>query len=206
VNTLNRIIMVLLILVVFFVVNVGLVVPNESLRIVYNTADNALKTMDRIRPGFIVPFRALLVLCALLLDILLFALLVLEVRGPAKRTIRIKRVGGGEVIVTSESIAERLQYHIDQVADVVSVKALVKPRGGGVDLDLQIQTGADVNVPEKAEQILQVAKQVVEDKLGLVLSGKPRVNIHVTPTPTLAARPTSLAPGRPPSDQGRPGI
>ena len=205
-NTFNRIVMILLILIAFFVVNVGLVVPRESLQVIYTTADTTVRTMARIKPDFILPFRALLVLCALFLDILLFTLLVLEMRGPAKRTIRIKRVGGGEVVVTTESIAERLQYHIDQVADVVSVKALVKPRGGSVDLDLQVQAGADINVPEKAEQILQVAKQVVEDKMGLVLADKPRVHIHVMPTPALAVRSTSGAPGAPPSSQNKPGF
>jgi len=193
VNTFNRIIMVLTILTIFFVVTVGLVVPQQTLQVINSAASGTLHTLSRIRPEFIIPFRALLILCAMFVDALLIGLLVLEIRGPAKRTIRIKKVGGGEVMVTAESLAERLQYHLDQLADVVSAKVKVTPRTGGVDLEIFIQTGADVNVPEKAEQVLDITRQVVEDKVGLVLARKPRVNIHAMPTPGLAVRPSPSA-------------
>jgi len=189
VNTFNRIVMTLVILVLCFVVTVGLVVPQQSLEAVEGTISGALHTIGRIRPEFVLPFRALLILVALLVDVLLIGLLLLEIRGPAKRSIHVKKVGGGEVVVTDESLAERLQYYLGQLADVVTDKVKVAPRGGGVDLEVDVQTGVDVNVPEKAEQILQVTHQVVEDKMGLVMARKPRINIHAMPTPGLAVRP-----------------
>ena len=198
-NTFNRIVMILLILAAFFVVTIGLFVPAESLAVIRGVADNTLYTMNRIRPEFILSFRALLILCVVFIDVLLVSLLVLQVRGPAKRTLRVQRVGGGEVVVTAESLVERLQYQIDQLADVIGVRARVTPRGGGVDVQVSLQTGADVNVPEKAEQVLEVTRQVVEDKMGLALARKPRVNVHAMPTPGLAVRtPPS---GRSPSDR-----
>ena len=187
-NTLNRIVMILLILAAFFVVTIGLFVPAESLAIIRGIADNTLHTMSRIRPEFILSFRALLILCAVFVDVLLIGLLVLEVRGPAKRTLRVQRVGGGEVAVTAESLVERLQYQIDQLADVIAVRAHVTPRGGGVDVQVSLQTGADVNVPEKAEQVLEITRQVVEDQLGLKLARKPRINVHAMPTPGVPSR------------------
>jgi len=208
VNTFNRIFMILLTLAAFFVVTIGLFVPAESLAVVRGAADNTLHTLGRIRPEFILPFRALLILCAVFLDVLLVGLLVLEVRGPAKHTLRVQRVGGGQVAVTAESLTERLQYHIDQLADVIGVKVRVWPRGGGVDVEVNLQTGADTNVPEKAEQVLEVTRQVVEDKMGLKLARKPRVNIHAMPTPGAPARavtpahlfqPTSSEPPKTPS-------
>lgn len=198
-NTFNRVVMILLVLASFFLVTVGLIVPQQTLQIFGGAANSAVHTMNRIRPEFVIPFRALLILCAMFVDVLLVGLLILEIRGPAKRTIRVKKVGGGEVVVTSESLAERLQYHLDQLADVVSVKVKVTPRGGGVDLQVSIQTGADVNVPEKAEQVLEVTRQVVEDKMGLALARKPRVNIHAMPMPGLAVR--TPPGGRSPSDR-----
>ena len=187
-NTFNRSVMILLILAAFFVVTIGLFVPAESLAVIRGAADGALYTLNRIRPEFVVPFRALLLLCAVFLDALLVGLLVLQVRGPAKHTLRVQKVGGGQVSVTAESLTERLQYQIDQLADVIGVKARVSPRGGGVDVEVSLQTGADVNVPEKAEQVLQVTRQVVEDKMGLKLARQPRVNIHAMPTPGVPAR------------------
>jgi hypothetical protein len=54
-------------------------------------------------------------------------------------------------------------------------------------------------VPEKAEQVLEVTRQVVEDKMGLKLGRKPRINIHAMPYPGIVARPTapSQSPGQP---------
>ncbi len=190
-NVFNRSMMILVILVVFFVLTIGLFVPFESLAVIGGVVGSTLRTMNRIRPEFLLPFRALLILCAVLLDVLLIGLLALEIRGPARHTLRVAKVGGGEVSVTAESLAERIQYHVDQLADVINVQVKVAPRGGGVDLDLNIQTGADVNVPEKAEQVLEVTRQVVEDKMGLKLARKPRINIHAMPYPGVAARPTA---------------
>ena len=202
-NTFNRIVMILLILAAFFVVTIGLFVPAESLAVIRGVADNTLYTMNRIRPEFILSFRALLILCTVFIDVLLVGLLVLEVRGPAKHTLRVQRVGGGEVVVTAESLVERLQYQIDQMADVIGVRARVAPRGGGVDVQVSLQTGADVNVPEKAEQVLEITRQVVEDQMGLRLARKPRVNVHAMPTPGVPSRAVTPAqPFRPtPPDQ-----
>ena len=198
-NVFNRIMMILVILVVFIAVTIGLVVPVESLQVIKGAADNMLSILSRVKPGNIgTIFYAILILCAILIDVLLVALLFLEVRGP-RHTLRVAKVGGGEVSVTAESLAERIQYHLDQLADVIGVQVKVAPRGGGVDLDLNIQTGADVNVPEKAEQVLEVTRQVVEDKMGLKLARKPRINIHAMPYPGVVARPTA-----PPQSPGRP--
>jgi hypothetical protein len=194
VNIFNRIMMVLAILVVFVVATIGLVVPEQSLAVIKAGVDTTLHTMGRIRPEFILPFRALLILCAVLLDVLLIGLFVSEVRGPARHSVPVQKIGGGTVSVTIESLAERLRYHLDQLADVISVKAKVTPRGKGVDLELDVQTGADVNVPEKAEQVLQVARQVIEDKMGLKLARPPRVYIHAAPYPGVAVRPISGPP------------
>lgn len=192
-NAFNRVMMILVILVLFVVLTIGLTVPVESLAVVKVTVDNTLQTMGRIRPEFVVPFRALLILCAILFDLLLIGLLILQVRGPARRTIRVQKVDGGVVSVTTEALAERLQYHLDQLADVISVKVKVTPHGGSVDLNLDVRTGADVNVPEKAQQVLETARQVVEDKMGLKLASKPRVYIQAAPYPGAAARPVSRA-------------
>ena len=150
--------------------------------------------MRRIRPEFVLPFRALLILCAVFVDALLVWLLLLQVRGPARRTIRVRKVNGAIVGVTTESLSERLKYHLDQLADVINVKVKVAPRGDNVDVELDVQTGTEVNVPEKAAQVLEIARQVIEDKMGLKLARKPRVNVHAMPYPGFASRPVQHAP------------
>ena len=53
-NTFNRIIMVLTILTIFFVVTVGLVVPQQTLQVISSAASSTLHTLSRIRPEFII--------------------------------------------------------------------------------------------------------------------------------------------------------
>lgn len=203
-NIFNRVMMILAILIVFVVMSIGLVVPQESLMVVKGTVEATLYTLGRIRPEFVLPFRALLILCTVFLDVLLIALLISEVRGPARRAIPVQKVEGGVVAVTVESLAERLRYHLEQLADVVGVKVRVTARGKGADLEINVQTSADMNVPEKAGQVLEIARQVVEDKMGLELVRKPRVYIHATPHPSAAARPMSSPPVALPPTQPTP--
>jgi len=166
VNIFNRVIMILSILSLFILATIVLIIPEESLLVLNGLIDASLHTYSRIRPEFILPFRALLALCALLFDLLLIGLLLLEVRAPARRTLRVAQVGGGSVSLTAESLTERVRYHIDQIAGVIGVKVQATPKRGGVDLDIYISTGADANVPHKAEEVLETTRQVVEDKLG----------------------------------------
>jgi len=195
VNTFNRLVTILVIIVVFIVATIGLVAPTSTLRLIKITVDGALDILQRLRPGPIaITFHALLVACAVLLDILLIVLLMLE-RRPQQHAIPVQKVGGGAVSVTAESLAERLQYHLGQLADVIGTKARVAlSRRGGVELDLDVRVSADVNIPEKADQILEVARQVVEDKMGLRLARKPRVYIQAAPHPGLSARPPAASP------------
>ncbi len=205
-NAFNRVVMVLVILVAFLVLTILLVVPRESMVFVEAVSATTVHTIDRIRPEFVPAFRALLILGAVLLDLLLLSLLLFEIRGPARRTIRLQTIEGGTVSVTSQSLAERLAYHLDQIADVINVKVRVMPRRDGVDLDVDVRTGGDVNVTEKARQVLEVTRQVVEDKMGLKLAHQPRVSIHALPYPAgmarqgrdLARRPQETPPAPPP--------
>lgn len=188
-NVFNRVVMILNILVVLVLLTIALAVPVESLTAVQAVVNNGLLTLGRVRPEFVLPFRALLILCMVLLDLLLIGLLILELRGPARRSIRVQKVGGGVAAITTEALVEHLQYNLDQLEDVISVKVKAAPRGGSVDLGLDVRTGPNVNVPEKAGEVLKVARQVVEEKLGLKLAGQPRVTIHTVPHPSGVVRP-----------------
>jgi uncharacterized alkaline shock family protein YloU len=82
-----------------------------------------------------------------------------------------------------ESIAQRLEYRVDQLADVVKVRPEVKPRGKSVDVVLHLETSPDIDVPAKTEEVYQVAREVVEERMGLKL-GKIKVNVKHAPYPS----------------------
>ncbi len=87
------------------------------------------------------------------------------------------RAEHGEVLVTSDSIAKRLAWHLDQLADVISVSPQVEPKGDKVHVRLDIETSPEVDVPMKTEEIMMVTRDIIEKDMGLKL-GKLRVNLR----------------------------
>ena len=85
--------------------------------------------------------------------------------------------------MTTDSIARRLAYNIDQLAEVISVKPKVTARGKGVHVRLNVETGPEIDVPAKTEEISKVAKEVIEERMGLKLAGKLEISIKHTPYP-----------------------
>ncbi len=193
-NTFNRIVVVLDALLTMIVVTLLLAFPVKSLTLVMETASAILRLLARIRPEYNVLSQALLILVAIFVDFLLVLLIISEFRGPRRKTIRVASVTGGEVRVTIDSIANRLRYHIDPLPDILAVKPRVSRKGKGVALSIEVDASAEVNVPRKAEEVLEVTRQVIEEKMGLQLAGKPQVQIRMMPYPPGSVPTTTPAP------------
>ncbi len=114
---------------------------------------------------------------ALIGFILALLFLVLEMQRPAKNRLRVQ-IADGAVEVTADAIVHRLEQNIAKIADVVKVKPSVSAarKGDAVDVFLELETGAEVNVPQKTQEVIGVAKQVMEEKLGLKV-GKIQVKL-----------------------------
>ncbi len=183
VNTFNRVIVVLDIVLTIVVVTLALAYPVQSLSGLIESGAALLGLIARIQPEYFALFKVLLGIVAILIDFLLIVLLVSEFRGPKRKTSRVASIEGGEVRVTLDSIANRLRYHIDPLPDILVVKPRVSRKRNGVAISMEIEASADVNVLRKAEEILAVTQQVIEDKLGLKLASKPEIQIRVMPYP-----------------------
>ncbi len=57
---------------------------------------------------------------------------------------------------------------------------VVRTRGASVDVDLNLQTAPDVDVAMKTEEVVAVARDVIETQMGLQLN-KVKVNIDHAP-------------------------
>ncbi len=98
----------------------------------------------------------------------LFALLIwMEVASVRKRGVRIYTAEGGSAELETSSIGRRLAWHLDQVAEVITVVPTVRSRGSAVDIRLEIEAAPDVDIPMKTEEVVQVTREVVEQELGL---------------------------------------
>jgi hypothetical protein len=194
-NAVNRVVIVILLLVAIVLCSTLLVFPVRSLDAVaqwLTTQADSIRQYDRLSFQWFVRV-GLGALFALILDVVFGFLIFLQVRRPKIKTIRVQKAAGGEVQVSVASIADRLQYEIDQLPGVLGVKSKASAKRGGVVLELDVETVSEINVPEQAGQIVEKARQVMEEKMGIKLAQPPKVNLRSVPH--------TGAPRRPPVSQ-----
>ena len=92
----------------------------------------------------------------------------------------MKTVKGSSVELDTESIARRLTWHLDQLADVITVFPDVKSRGNAVDIQLEVETAPDIDVPMKTDEVVESTRDIVEEDMGLRL-GKLDVRMRHLP-------------------------
>jgi hypothetical protein len=181
-NIFNRLFVILLTLVTIVVTAVVVIVPRQVFdwlsnffRWLRENTDAYLETDWAIfATGRVVVGGAIVILCLLLLW--------LELRRPRKKTIRAQKLVGGEAHITIDSIAQRLAYNIDQLPDVIKVAPRITGRARGVDIDLLLETSPDIDVPMKTEEVMEVTREVIAERMGLKL-GKVQVKIKHAPYP-----------------------
>lgn len=181
VNAFNRLVMILLLLATVACSTIFLVVPIPIIQALRPVLGDFYEYLDRFNPLFLL---AIGVISAVIIWVVCFAILYLEIRRPRRKAIKVQKVSGGEAVVAVESIAKRVSYHIDQLADVISVKPRISARGGGVDVDLEVEISPEIDIPMKDEEIRQVATQVIEEQMGLKLH-KIRPSFTDAPYPKL---------------------
>ena len=113
--------------------------------------------------------------------LLLFGtLLWIELWPKRRRGVRVHTSEGGSVELDTASIARRLVWHLDQLAEVIAVIPEVRARGSAVDIQLEIETAADIDVPMKTDEVIEVTRDIIEQELGLKL-GKLDVRMRHAP-------------------------
>jgi hypothetical protein len=182
-NALNRLILVIVFLLLIVVVAIVMIVPQESLRLVGATFDwMAQGAADYMKSGDALLFAGGRVLVGGVLIFAFMVLLWLELRRPRKKAIRAQKLAGGEALIATDSIEQRLAYNIDQLPDVIRVQPHITGRLRGVDVDLLLETSPDIDIPMKTEEVLEVTRQVITERMGLKL-GKVQVKIKHAPYP-----------------------
>lgn len=113
--------------------------------------------------------------------VLLIALLMLflELQRPSVKRLRVPQVTEGQVQVTTDAIINRLEHTILQIADITRVKPYIVSarKGSVVDLALEVEANPNVNVPQKTQEVIAAANQVLEQQMGLKV-GKVQVELH----------------------------
>ncbi len=103
--------------------------------------------------------------------------------------------------MSAEAVTQQLDYSLDALSNVVKVHAQITGtnRGQGVDVFVEMWTTPDVDVKTKTEEAAGVARQVLEDKLGLKV-GKIQIKLDQmklsTPRAAKPAATKSLGSGK----------
>jgi hypothetical protein len=183
VNVFNRLVVIILLLAIIVLVIVVAVVPRETFSLTGAFVDWMHRGTEDYMSGSQWPlFAAGRVFIGGAIVLVCLFLLWLELRRPRKKTVRVQKTAGGEVHIAVDSIAQRLAYNIDQLPDVVKVTPRITSRSRGVDIDLLLETSPDIDVPMKTEEVLEVTREVVVDRMGLKL-GNVQVKIKHAPFP-----------------------
>ncbi|NLE44161.1 MAG: hypothetical protein GX620_05535 [Chloroflexi bacterium] len=179
-NTFNRILVVVLLLVAMVACTAVFVVPIPVLRAVGIQIAGLIAFLNSLQWYVRLLFG---ILFALTLNVVFILLLISELRKPKAKAIQVEQISGGEVMVTVESIADRLKYEVDQLPGVLRVKPVVSAKRGGVVVDLDVEGAAGVNVLDSVAPIVDVVQDVVEGKMGLRLARPPKVHFHTVAYP-----------------------
>lgn len=107
-------------------------------------------------------------------------LLGIEILSGSRRAVRIRTAEGGSAEIETNSIGQRLEWNLDQLAEVVSVVPTIKSRGGSVDILLEVETAPDIDVPMKTDEVVEATRDIVEQDMGLKI-GKLDVRVRYAP-------------------------
>ena len=184
-NTFNRVVLIILLLLAMVLCSLTLVVPLRSLQIISQQAQALADLMGRIRGVVRLPVGILL---ALIVDLVAVLLIVIEVRRPAAGAIKVEQASGGEVTLSVASIADQLKAELHQLPEIVQAKPKVSAKRRGVFVEVDARISAQSGVPNKAERIVETIRQVVETKMGLKLARPPKVNIEAVRSGAGASR------------------
>lgn len=179
-NTLNRIVTIVLWVVLMAAIGVAAVAPIATvtwLQSALTQAESWLRTQQELDPdNFLIGQIAVGVIALIIFGLLLG----LEIWSGQRRGVRIRTAQGGQAELDTISISRRLSWQLDQLAEVISVVPIVKSKGGSVDIKLEIEAAPDIDVPMKTDEVVEVTRDLIEQDMGLKL-GKLDVHMRYAP-------------------------
>lgn len=165
-NVLNRIIVIVLLVILLVLMPVliflAMAMPAASIA----AADQAV---NAVQNNVTLLNRVIFSAVAALVFVAVVLILWLEIRRSSASAVEVQEIEAGDARVSVESIVQRLEYNIDRLQDVVSVRPAVKAKGAGVDVIVNLQTSPEIDIPMKTEEVVQLTREVVENQMGLKL-------------------------------------
>lgn len=179
-NTFNKLIVIILLLLLLALSLLLALFPIPTLQATSTAlqrAANGLQTFQSNQPFFFALGRVGL---AVLGIVVILPLLWQQVKRRQPKAVRVVTESGSAASVTTDSVARRLQWHLDQLADVVGVEPHVSASGKAVNVRLDVRTRPEIDVPMKTDEIVSVAREVITERMGLELG---KIQVHIDHAP-----------------------
>lgn len=122
--------------------------------------------------------KALLTLLAALVALVSLTALLIEFMPAGGSDVKVIDVQGGNVVLSTAAIGQRIEESVRSVPNVSDIKTVVKTRRKGVEVFLDLHVDPDAKLAEVAESAIQATRQVLADRVHVELVDKPRVRLH----------------------------
>jgi len=159
-NIFNRIIIVLIL--VFFVFISFLSIANEIAGLFEwsGIASRIFNPRGNISPYISIPVMILvLVVCVLLL--------LLEFYRRKVRIAKIYNVESGKAMITLETISQQIKESVLLLDGLKNLRVSLIPKSAGVIINMLVELGQGLNIPEKMNEIIKTAREVAVNKLNI---------------------------------------
>lgn len=122
--------------------------------------------------------RLVLSLGAAVVILALLTLIVVELTPPDAQKMRVRNVKSGEAVISTAQIAERIKAEVEAVPHVAGCSALVTRHGKKVDIVLDLHVDAGADLADTADEACRRAHVLVEERMGIGLTARPRARLH----------------------------
>jgi len=85
----------------------------------------------------------------------------------AKTTVQLKRVNGGQGVLSVGAIAQRVQHDTELLGGVRRAKPVVFGKGNKVDIRIDLTTDPYVEAAAKTQDVCQMIRDNVEGQMGV---------------------------------------
>ncbi len=175
-NTFNRIVIVILLLVLIPLLSMFFVIPHSVLTNTGVWMQELGEQLWQMKPLLRLPVGIIL---ALFFDALAAFIIYLEVRR-TNRFIDVQHVDGGSATVSVGSIVQQIKHQAEPLSEIIKVTPQIEKKRHGVKAGMEVLVAAGTDVPGLAAELVALIKQVVEVELGLKLASAPQVRIKVS--------------------------
>jgi hypothetical protein len=106
-------------------------------------------------------------LALLMVVVICILLLMLEFHKKKSRIVKVYNVQSGIAMITIDAIAQQVKEAVLSVAGLKNLKVDILQKSGGVVIEMAVELGQSVNIPEKMSEIIKAARDISVNKLNI---------------------------------------